>query len=189
MFERRKPVSVAPIDKENATPNNTSSILDSILFKTSPKKPHAFPMPRRKQSELTPVKTGLTPNEKRTRAPSIGSGTSINRFLVMPTKETQHALSPQQRTILDVCLSGTNVFFSGGAGTGKSALLSHMIPALHEKHSKEEVFVTATTGLAAYAIGGITVHQFAGMRPNDSDSAEMVRMLITYVMCAYPFSR
>ena len=69
----------------------------------------------------------------------------------------------------------------GGAGTGKSALLSHIIPALLKKHSKEEVFVTATTGLAACAIGGTTVHQFAGMRPNDSDTTEMVRVYSTHV--------
>lgn len=92
----------------------------------------------------------------------------------MPSTEPSDKLSPLQVKILDACVSGISIFFSGGAGTGKSTLLSHIVTALQKKHSKEEVFVTATTGLAACAIGGITVHQFAGMRPGDSGSTDMV---------------
>jgi thymidine kinase len=51
----------------------------------------------------------------------------------------------------------------GGAGTGKSSLLLLIVEKLIAKHGKHTVFITATTGLAACAISGTTVHQFAGI--------------------------
>lgn len=68
----------------------------------------------------------------------------------------------EQESIVSACLRGDNVFFTGGAGTGKSTLLMVIVEKLIAQHGKHTVFVTATTGLAACAVGGTTVHQFAG---------------------------
>jgi hypothetical protein len=40
--------------------------------------------------------------------------------------------------------------------------LVEIVEKLIAQHGKNTVFVTATTGLAACAVGGTTVHQFAG---------------------------
>jgi DNA replication protein DnaC len=69
----------------------------------------------------------------------------------------------EQKDIISACLAGKNVFFTGGAGTGKSTLLLLIVEKLIAKHGRCNVFVTATTGLAACAVGGTTIHQFAGM--------------------------
>ena len=71
-------------------------------------------------------------------------------------------LTQTQENILAACLSGENIFITGGAGTGKSSLLLIIVEKLYEKYGRHTVFVTATTGLAACAIGGTTVQQFAG---------------------------
>ena len=83
-------------------------------------------------------------------------------------------LTEEQEGVLAAALHGTSIFFTGGAGTGKSSLLLRIIEQLVQKHGQHTVFVTATTGLAACAIGGITVHQFAGITvsSNDTDGAE-----------------
>ena len=47
--------------------------------------------------------------------------------------------------------------------SGKSSLLMVAVKRLVQIHGQHTVFVTATTGLAACAIGGITVQQFAGI--------------------------
>lgn len=49
-------------------------------------------------------------------------------------------------------------------GTGKSVLLREIIKALRFKYKKEgdAVAVTASTGIAACNIGGVTLHNFAG---------------------------
>jgi len=75
-------------------------------------------------------------------------------------------LTAEQATILDHVKAGTSVFFTGCAGTGKTALLRHIVHALKQRHGKEAVFVTASTGNAACHIGGTTVHHFAGMPPD-----------------------
>ncbi|OAA71365.1 DNA repair and recombination protein pif1 [Cordyceps fumosorosea ARSEF 2679] len=76
------------------------------------------------------------------------------------------ALSNEQRHVLDLVVEqGQSVFFTGPAGTGKSVLMRAIITALQTKHGRtsERVAVTASTGLAACNIGGITLHSFAGI--------------------------
>jgi ATP-dependent DNA helicase PIF1 len=50
-------------------------------------------------------------------------------------------------------------------GTGKSVLLREIIKTMQRKHAKsyDAVAITASTGLAACNIGGMTIHSFAGI--------------------------
>lgn len=75
------------------------------------------------------------------------------------------SLSNQQRTILETVMEGKNVFFTGSAGTGKSVLLRAIIKSLRQKNVKspDAVAVTASTGIAACNIGGVTLHSFGGV--------------------------
>jgi ATP-dependent DNA helicase PIF1 len=68
-------------------------------------------------------------------------------------------LGTEQRQVYDLIMNGKSVFVTGSAGTGKSYLLGRVIEALPE----ETTFVTASTGLAAANIGGVTIHSFAGI--------------------------
>ncbi|XP_043262791.1 ATP-dependent DNA helicase PIF1 [Colletes gigas] len=68
-------------------------------------------------------------------------------------------ITEEQTKILDAVLSGKNIFFTGSAGTGKSYLLRKIISAL----PPDVTMATASTGVAACHIGGITLHQFAGI--------------------------
>ena len=74
-------------------------------------------------------------------------------------------LSTEQKHVLDlVTKKGESVFFTGPAGTGKSVLMRAIITELKRKWAKdpEKLAVTASTGLAACNIGGITLHSFSG---------------------------
>ncbi|CAM1328311.1 PIF1 (predicted) [Pycnogonum litorale] len=68
-------------------------------------------------------------------------------------------LTVEQEHVLSAVLSGSNVFFTGKAGTGKSFLLQRIVGAL----PPDRTFVTASTGVAASHIGGVTLHSFAGI--------------------------
>jgi len=48
-----------------------------------------------------------------------------------------------------------NIFVTGGAGTGKSTLLKHIV-----EHTKKKCVVLAPTGIAAINAGGQTIHSF-----------------------------
>lgn len=75
------------------------------------------------------------------------------------------ALSEEQRLVIDSVRAGTNVFFTGSAGTGKSFTLVSLIAVLKELNADMPgtVHVTASTGVAATHIGGTTLHSFAGL--------------------------
>ncbi|XP_043272569.1 ATP-dependent DNA helicase PIF1 isoform X4 [Venturia canescens] len=68
-------------------------------------------------------------------------------------------MSEEQKRILDTVLKGHNIFFTGSAGTGKSFLLKRIIAGL----PPDVTVTTASTGVAACHIGGVTLHQFAGI--------------------------
>lgn len=81
-------------------------------------------------------------------------------------------LSREQQSILDHVIEGNSVFFTGCAGTGKSLLLKHILRAL----PRDSTFVTASTGLAASALGGITVNAFAGIGRAEGDLGQLAKM-------------
>ncbi|KAG5918002.1 hypothetical protein E4U42_007046 [Claviceps africana] len=74
------------------------------------------------------------------------------------------SLSSEQEYVLDMVVNqGQSVFFTGPAGAGKSVLMRAIIQELKRKYEgcPGRVAVTASTGLAACNIGGITLHSFA----------------------------
>ncbi|KAJ8521240.1 hypothetical protein ONZ45_g2042 [Pleurotus djamor] len=75
------------------------------------------------------------------------------------------ALSKEQKEILKLVEKGSSVFYTGSAGCGKSVLLREIIKVLRKKFSKspDAVAITASTGIAACNIGGVTIHSFAGI--------------------------
>ncbi|WVN85357.1 uncharacterized protein L203_100502 [Cryptococcus depauperatus CBS 7841] len=76
------------------------------------------------------------------------------------------ALSNEQQRVLSLVVDeGKSVFFTGSAGTGKSVLLREIITSLRRKYARnpDAVAVTASTGIAACNIGGVTLHSFGGV--------------------------
>ena len=67
--------------------------------------------------------------------------------------------SEQQEVLRQVVLEGRSVFFTGGAGVGKSFLLKQLVGRLDPTRT----FVTASTGIAACGVGGVTIHHWAGI--------------------------
>ncbi|KAI9167449.1 DNA repair and recombination pif1 mitochondrial [Paramyrothecium foliicola] len=89
-------------------------------------------------------------------------------------------LSSEQRRVLDLVVNkGQSVFFTGPAGTGKSVLMRAIINDLRKKYAKdpERVAVTASTGLAACNIGGITLHSFSGIGLGKEDAPSLVKKI------------
>ncbi|KAN0079812.1 PIF1-like helicase domain containing protein [Tylopilus felleus] len=91
-------------------------------------------------------------------------------------------LSEEQRRVFDLVVEeGKNVFFTGSAGTGKSLLLRAIISALRRKYSNrpDYVAVTASTGMAASNIGGMTVHSWGAVTPGNNDTDSQIRFIRT----------
>jgi len=67
----------------------------------------------------------------------------------------------QQEKALALLKSGKNVFLTGSAGTGKTYVLNQYISYLKER--KIPVAITASTGIAATHMNGMTIHSWAGI--------------------------
>ncbi|OJJ80361.1 uncharacterized protein ASPGLDRAFT_866663 [Aspergillus glaucus CBS 516.65] len=92
-------------------------------------------------------------------------------------------LSDEQRHVLDAVVQlGKSIFFTGSAGTGKSVLMREIIKQLRIKYRREpdRVAVTASTGLAACNIEGVTLHSFAGIGLGKEAVPELVKKVISF---------
>jgi ATPase subunit of ABC transporter with duplicated ATPase domains len=120
------------------------------------------------KSKLTQIED-VSSLKRRKSSPTECQNNSESALVVPQSSlnSNDFSLSPTQSRILQSCLDGTNIFFTGGAGTGKSTLLKALVKALTQKFGNQSVYITATTGLAACSIGGVTIHQFGGIKAKD----------------------
>ncbi|EFJ23459.1 hypothetical protein SELMODRAFT_451567 [Selaginella moellendorffii] len=93
--------------------------------------------------------------------------------------ETKEATpSPEQLRVLEAVCNRQSVFVTGSAGTGKSYILERAIQVLRTVYHPSAVYVTASTGIAACAIGGTTFHAFAGVGIGLSKKEQLVDMVM-----------
>ena len=71
----------------------------------------------------------------------------------------------KQRDAFDLLSMGKNIFLTGAAGSGKTFVLNQYIKYL--KDNKVRVGVTASTGIAATHLQGVTIHSWSGIGIRD----------------------
>jgi len=80
-----------------------------------------------------------------------------------------------QKQALDIFKTGKNIFLTGAAGSGKTYVLREYIKWLRA-HNIEPA-ITASTGIAATHLDGITIHSWCGIGINDGLTADDVETL------------
>ena len=66
-----------------------------------------------------------------------------------------------QSSALSLLKTGANMFITGPAGSGKTYLINQYIKYLQDH--EVTVGITASTGIAATHMGGVTIHSWSGM--------------------------
>lgn len=94
-------------------------------------------------------------------------------------RKTKIKWTDQQKKIVDAVTGGQSVFISGSAGTGKTVLVEHIIKQLKKIHGRSKVVVTGSTGAAACAIRGQTLHSFAGIGLGEGDRMALLSMVLS----------
>jgi hypothetical protein len=80
-----------------------------------------------------------------------------------------------QKTALEVLKLGYNIYLTGPAGSGKTFLLNEYIKYLRNKDI--EVAVTASTGIAATHMNGITIHSWSNMGiKNEISNSDLLKL-------------
>ncbi|PSN54518.1 ATP-dependent DNA helicase PIF1 [Blattella germanica] len=122
--------------------------------------------------ELNQVKSKVkcdssTPPGPKKRSNQENDNHKPGKKLCLSTPLSPGSLTKEQKEVLNAALGGKNIFFTGSAGTGKSYLLRRILGAL----PPDVTVATASTGVAACHIGGVTLHSFAevarAVRGND----------------------
>jgi len=81
-----------------------------------------------------------------------------------------------QDEALDILKMGHNVYLTGPAGSGKTFLLNKYISYL--KKNNKKIGITASTGIAATHMGGITIHSWSGMGiKNNMSESDLKKIL------------
>ena len=78
-----------------------------------------------------------------------------------PESDDVHAcLDDDQKVALVTMVAGFNVFVTGSAGAGKSRIVNSAVRTMTAmfEYEMRDIFVTGSTGVAAFNIGGMTLH-------------------------------
>lgn len=123
-------------------------ITNSLKRKCGEQSPSPPPSPKRTEREQSFI--------------SISSGDEDDGFPLQRAGEP--SLCDEQKELVELIMSGKNIFFTGSAGCGKSTALKVAVEALRD--SGKRVHVTAPTGRAAIQIDGTTTWSFMGWHPD-----------------------
>ena len=88
-------------------------------------------------------------------------------------------LSDTQKRAFDLFKKGESVLILGSAGTGKSRLVKEFYKYIKREHKNKTMYITSTTGISAYNIGGITINSFMGMGTGD-DPVQVILKRLRY---------
>ena len=168
------------LDRNNANKGKQGS--DQALFSPILKdKPHSpYPWNKTASALKEEQKRLRQGNKKLVRNNEADEDTKKNASTKKKAGIARVYLSDEQRMVLNlVTEERKSVFFTGSAGTGKSVLLREIIKTLRVKHrtQPDRVAVTASTGLAACNVGGVTLHSFAGIGLGKEDIPELVKKI------------
>jgi ATP-dependent DNA helicase PIF1 len=72
-------------------------------------------------------------------------------------------LSETQQKAFDRFKRGESLLILGSAGTGKSRLVKEFYRHIKRVNKQKTMYITSTTGISAYNIGGITINSFMGI--------------------------
>ncbi|CAH0043600.1 unnamed protein product [Clonostachys solani] len=82
-----------------------------------------------------------------------------------PPSIVEPVLCQEQQDLVNLILSGRNVFYTGSAGCGKSTVLKAAVKQLRDQ--QKNVCILAPTGKAALQIDGMTTWSYMGWTPDD----------------------
>lgn len=155
---------------------------DAVPFAQTPSSKFNTSLPW--DTTASAVKVQIKQLKNQQKKPSAGAGISVEDIQQIVqsrnAKSTAVLLSEEQSHVKDLVVNKSqSVFFTGPAGTGKSVLMRAIIHELKRKWARdpERLAVTASTGLAACNIGGMTLHSFAGIGLGKEDAQTLVKKI------------
>ena len=153
------PIEIIIISSEEDEPQpkrfNSNQQLPRTSSPVEPKQKPQAKSPKKAKSS----KKATSPNKVKTSKAESPKANSPSK----PSARTEPELCQEQQALVDLILSGRNVFYTGSAGCGKSTVLKAFVRELRSRCKK--VNIVAPTGRAALDINGQTFWTYAGWTP------------------------
>ena len=190
--------NLPPPNDSKSTAQVKPNMKPSAWWVTPPRGEMALPGARKRSSDVDPLSAkrvatfadktgsfGAVPAKRTGSAPWQGRVKPLVRPHGMASSKQKAQpsivnalLSDEQKSVLELIVQEhQSVFFTGAAGTGKSHILKVVVDSLRQNRYDSEVAVTATTGLAAFNIGGQTLHRWAGIRTGVDSPSVLVEKI------------
>jgi len=115
------------------------------------------------EEEIKPIKSLL---RKKKEEKIIKTVKQVENKMISIDKITFNSLSEKQKIAYRNILEGKNVFLTGRAGSGKSAIINLFYK---QYRYKKNIGITSTTGVSAILIGGSTIHSYLGIGLGTAD--------------------
>lgn len=171
-------VNNEPPHRAPASKSNSKAVLDATPASKAAK--HSMFLWNTTASAVKEQQKKHREEFKRAVKKGDGDEESVRKAKSSNERPAKVFLSEEQQHVLDLVVDKKkSVFFTGSAGTGKSVLMREIISSLRKTYKREpdRVAVTASTGLAACNVGGVTLHSFAGIGLGKEDAPELVRKI------------
>lgn len=106
------------------------------------------------------------------------SGINLDDSGVPEDLNSESILSESQKRAFDLFKKGESLAIFSSAGCGKSTLIKIMQDHHERKQDGRNMYLTSTTGISAFNIGGCTIHSFMGIGTGDSEIEYLIRRIL-----------
>ncbi|RKL34131.1 hypothetical protein BFJ72_g9618 [Fusarium proliferatum] len=142
-------------------PHILQQILQKSLSQMPQQRTQPRTQPRSQQIPQQPQPMPLLPSNPSTSGPADNENDFLEVDLASEVDLVpEPTLCKEQQDLLDLIMSGRNVFFTGSAGCGKSTVLKAAVKKL--RAAGKIVHITAPTGRAALGVNGVTTWSYMG---------------------------
>lgn len=101
----------------------------------------------------------------------------LTDYLGVDTIDFNDNLSVSQKKAFELFKQKKSLLILGPAGTGKSKLIKTM-ENYTNSYGTDKIYLSSTTGISAYNIGGVTVHSLFGIGTGDLEITQLVKKVV-----------
>lgn len=101
----------------------------------------------------------------------------LTDYLGVDTIDFNDNLSVSQKKAFELFKQKKSLLILGPAGTGKSKLIKTM-ENYTNSYGTDKIYLSSTTGISAYNIGGVTVHSLFGIGTGDLEISQLVKKVV-----------
>ena len=108
----------------------------------------------------------------------LESGIEDAKNIVQTEYNIGSGLSNKQKIAFELFKTEENLLILGPGGVGKSKIIKTMENYIKTEYPTKNIYITSTTGISAFSVGGVTIHSFMGIGTGEQDIGFLIRKIL-----------